>query len=251
MILNRLNNKQLERLNNSKEQKVYDFIICSRQNEVRNKYIYVLRLANDEKIIAQFNTEIELEETINERTEKYCEISFIVLKVLKKNKDSKLRKNKILYFNYKSCFEAFDLLEEDDEFTEILLPHQFSKYNFEDSTNIQTCYNKNNNTIEMILLFHPYMQKKKFILSAKPDVEILITFFNVFNVEGVTNNDHRDWDIYKVCINNDNICFKTCPDNDEPVSENEINNICFDFNKAEFRVVKDKFISYYKGKYLN
>lgn len=251
MILNKLNSKQLCRLNNSKEQKIYEFIISSRQNEAREKYIYILNLANDEKVVAQFNTEIELEEQINNTKEKFCEISFIVLKVLKKNSDSELRKNKVLYFNYKSCFESFELLEEDDEFIEILLPHQFSKYDFEETTNIQTFYDTKHNAIKMNLLFHPYMQKEKFKLSAKPDVEILITFFDASNVKGVQNNDLADWDICKVCVKDNNICFKTCPDSDDCILECDMDEISFNFNKAELRVVKDKFIGYYKGKYLN
>lgn len=250
MILNKLNSKQLSRLNNPKEQKIYDFITRSRQDEKRNKFIYILKLANGEKFIAQFDTEIELEKTINERIEKYCEISFIILKVLKKNKDSKLRKNKTLYFNYSNCFETFELLEEDNEFTEILFPSQFSKYDFEDSTNIQTNYNEEHNTIEMKLLFHPYMQNKRFRLSAKPDVEILITFFNVFNVKGVNDDDIANWDICNVCINNDSISFKTCLDSEDVVFDGEMNEIRFGFKNAELRVVKDKYIGYYKGKYL-
>lgn len=249
MILNKLNSKQLHRLNNSKEQKIFDFITCSRQNEIRNKFIYILNLENGEKVVAQFNTEIELEED-NEDREKFCELSFIVLKILKKNKDSKLRKNKILYFNYKNCFESFELLEKDEGFTEILLPHQFSKYDFEGTTNILTCYNKEYNIIKMKLLFHPYMQNERFKLSAKSDVEILITFFDVSNVQGVKNNDIADWDVWKVCVIDNNICFKTCSDIEDWTSECDMNEIKFNFNKAELRVVKDEFIGYYKGKYL-
>lgn len=250
MILNKLNSEQLHRLNNSEEQKIFDFIICSRQNEMRNKFIYILNLANGEKVVAQFNTEIELEKS-KVGKEKFCEISFIVLKVLEKNTDSKLRKNKILYFNYKDCFESFELLENDEEFIENLLPCQLSKYDFEGTTNICTCYNKENNIIEMKLSFHPYMQKERFKLSAKPDVEILITFFDVFKVKGIKNDDLIDWDICKVNIIDNNICFKTCPDSDDYIPECDMNEISFNFNRAELRVVKDDFIGYYKGEYLN
>lgn len=41
MILNKLNSEQLERLNNNKEQKIYEFILNSRQNEKKtNIFIY-------------------------------------------------------------------------------------------------------------------------------------------------------------------------------------------------------------------
>ena len=250
MIINKLNSEQLHRLNNSEEQKIYDFIICSRQNEVRNKFIYIFNLKNGEKVVAQFNTEIELEKSKVDK-EKFCELSFVVLKVLKRNKDSKLRKNKILYFNYKDCFESFELLENDEEFIEMLLPCQLSKYDFEGTTNIQTFYNTEHNFIKMRLLFHPYIQKERFKLSAKPDAEILITFFDVFKVKGIKNIDLTDWDICKVDIIDNNICFKTCPDSDDYIAEFDMNEISFNFNRAELRVVKDEFIGYYKGEYLN
>lgn len=250
MILNKLDNNQLKRLNNQKEQKVYDFIVCSRRNEMRDKYIYDLKLANDEEVIAQFDTEIELEKQIDGVKEKYCEISFVVLKVLKKNKGSKLRKNKTLYFDYSNIFESFELLEEDDEFTETLLPHQILKYDFEESTNIQTFLIKENNTIKMRLFFHPYMQKERFKLSPKADVEILITFFYVDNAQGIKNNDQTDWDIHKLYINDNKICFKICSDDEDWTPEDEMDEISFNFKKAELRVVKDKYIGYYKGKYM-
>ena len=124
MILNKLNSEQLERLNNDKEQKIYEFILNSRQNEKKNKYIYILTLNTNEEVMAQFETEIELEEEIDGQKEKYCEVSFLILNVLKKDKDSKLRKNRILYFNYRDVFKSYKLLEDDSDYIEVLTKNQ-------------------------------------------------------------------------------------------------------------------------------
>ena len=250
MILNKLNDKQLKRLNNEKEQKIYDFIINSRQNEKEDKYIYHLTLLTNEEVIAQFDTEVELEEGVNGIKEKFCEISFIILKVLKKNKDSKLRKNKVLYFNYKNVFKSYQLLEDDSRYTEILLPNQFLKYDFIESTNIYTSYDLNKNTIRMHLYFHPWAQKEKFKLSPKTDLEILIKFFNVENVKGVKTNDSTEWEINKMYVKKNNICFKTNSSDEYWLPEEELDEITFDFEKAELKVIKEQCIGYYKGKYM-
>ena len=250
MILNKLNDKQLKRLNNEKEQKIYNFIIHSRQNEKEDKYIYHLTLLTNEEVIAQFDTEIELEEYVNNVKEKFCEISFIILKVLKKNKDSKLRKNKVLYFNYKNVFKSYQLLEDDSRYTEILLLNQFLKYDFEETFNIYTDYNKSNKTIKMKLYFHPWMQTEKFKLSPKTDLEILIKFFNVENVKGVKSNDNSQWEINKVYVNDNKICFKTNSNNEYWLTEEELDEMSFNFEKAELKVIKEEYIYYYKGKYM-
>lgn len=250
MILNKLNKAQLERLNNKKEQNIYEFILKSRQNEKKDKYIYFLTLNTQEKVIAQFDTEIELEDCLDGVKEKFCELSFIILKVVKKNKDSKLRKNKVLYFNYKNVFTSFELLEDDSKYKELLSPNQFSKYDFEDSFNIYTTYIESDNSIKMHLYFHPWAQIEKFKLSPKSDLEILLTFFNVSNIKGIKHNDKVDWAIRDMLINGNNICFKIYTSEESYVPQEELGEINFNFEKVELKVVKEKYIYYYKGKYM-
>ena len=250
MIINKLNDEQLKRVNNEKEQKIYEFILSSRQNEKKDKYIYYLTLNTGEKIIAQFETEIELEEKVANKKEKYCELSFVVLKVLKKEKTSKLRKNKILYFNYKNVFECFQLLEDDSDYIETLTKNQLLKYDFAESFNLHTSYNAKAKTICMHLYFHPWAQKEKFKLSPKSDLEILITFFDVKNTKGIKDDDSSEWEICSTCIKDNKFCFKTTTDNQTWHPEEELVEISFDFEKAELKVVKEQYIYYYKGKYM-
>lgn len=250
MILNKLNEEQLKRTNNLKERKIYEFLLDSRRNERKNKYIYVLTLNTNEKVVAQFETEIELEEIINGQKEKYCELSFTILNVVKKNKNSKLRKNKVLYFNYRNVFTAYELLEDDSNHTEILTKNQILKYNFEESFSIQTLYDKINRTLCMHLYFHPWAQKEKFKLSPKSDLEILLTFYNVKNEKGIKNKDNSEWEIRDTYIKDDKICFKTSA-NDDDLRLEKLAEISFDFDKAELKVVKEKYIYYYKGKYVD
>lgn len=250
MIINKLNDEQLKRANNEKEQKIYEFILNSRQNEKKNKFIYHLILNTGEEIIAQFETEIELEEKVANKKEKYCELSFVVLKVLKKETGSKLRKNKILYFNYKNVFASFQLLKDDSDYTEILTKNQLLKYDFLESFNINTSFNAKDKTVCMHLYFHPWEQKERFKLSPKSDLEILITFFDVKNTKGIKNNDSSEWTICSTSIKDNKICFKTTTDNEVWHPEEEHDEISFDFDKAELKVVKDTYIYYYKGKYM-
>lgn len=249
MILNKLNGEQLERLNNHKEQKIYEFVLSSRQNEKNDKYIYCLTLNTGEEIIARFETEIELEEEIGESKEKYCELSFVVLKVVKKEKNSKLRKNKLLYFNYKNVFVSFKLLDDDNEYIETLTKNQIAKYDFAESFNIHTSYNEKNKLIYMHLYFHPWMQKEKFKLSQKSDLEILITFFDVKDAKGIKDNDTYEWEICNTHIKDNRLCFKITTDNEN--LNTKADEISFDFVKATLKVVKDKYIYYYKGKYFD
>ena len=249
MILNKLNSEQLERLNNNKEQKIYEFILNSRQNEKKNKYIYILTLNTNEEVMAQFETEIELEEEIDGQKEKYCEVSFLILNVLKKDKDSKLRKNRILYFNYRDVFKSYKLLEDDSDYIEVLTKNQILKYDFFESFNVKTSYEEKDKTIDMYLYFHPWMQKEKFKLSQKSDIEILITFFDVKDAKVIKDNDTYEWEICDMYIKDNKLCFKITTDNEK--LNTKADEISFDFDKAELKVVKEKYIYYYKGKYVD
>lgn len=242
MIENKLNERQIEQLRNNNEMKLYDFIQFARKNEAENNFIYQLTLDNDEEIIAQFDTEIQLTSDLKDKEIKYCELGFIILKILHKNKDSKLKINNSIYFTYKNFFKSYKLLT-NSEFLEKLKPEQLTKYDFAESYNIKSIYTENNNTIKMYLYFHPWMQEK-FTLSPKSDTEILIEFFGVRNQNNVLPLDDRNWEIESIDIKNQTLIIYSI------YNEQEL-NISFDFDYAILRTIKEKYIYYYKGKYLN
>lgn len=155
MIIKDLTLKEINKLD--KNSKIYNFICRKEKNDKNFKFIYVI-VNNNEIVHAIF-------ERIFVFKEKFY-VGFRVLKVLKKNKNSKLRKSDLLQFNEQN-FPNIELLYDDKEYILKKDSSYVNNVNFEMSTNYGLQYNNEDKVLTMHIFFTIGFKIKKFQYPAK------------------------------------------------------------------------------------